>query len=111
MITATVESGWGAATHLVSVIPDGLLPFVPVPGTLNVRNDNEARGVSAAGWIPWVDGVHIPWYRGVVDGIDCVVVGVSAEMPAGHRLELIAPVRLRATLGVDNGGKVTVTLR
>ena len=111
MIVATVESGWGVATHLVSVIPLHLLPFTPVPGTLNVRTDHDATGTEPAGWVPWVDGVAIPWWRGIVNGIDCVVVGAVDVMPAGHKLELIAPVRLRKAFGLKDGGKVTVTLR
>lgn len=91
---AIVVDGFGAATEEVPKVAD-FLPFVPFPGTLNV---NLAEPVEWAGeshgLIPWF-GYSQEWTHATVNGSPCVVLGLVSEMPVGHKLELIAPVRLR----------------
>ena len=110
MIRAVVVSGWGAASVEVPTIDPALFPFVPHPGTLNVNLSDPSRCDRAAdGAVPWF-GYQAAWWHATVDGTPCVAIGVVADMPTAHKLELIAPVNLRSTLGVTDGDAVTIDL-
>lgn len=111
-----VQAGFGAAQRDVrnNVYPEFVLGFTAYPGTLNVRT---AAGALAEFGRPdkILTGPECPlWlWRASINDVDAWVMH-PARPPAladSTLAEVLAPVNLRAHLGLVNGAEVEVTPR
>lgn len=120
VIHGKVESGLGEGQHYIS--KDGyssqfqkMLGFIPFPGTLNLRLDEpfvpsgeaiKIMGFSEKG--KTFGGCDCYWIR--INGIKAVIVRPERSSYPSDLIEIIAPIRLRESLGLSDGDEVEVAL-
>jgi phosphoglycolate phosphatase len=115
-MSATVESGVGEAAGFVAAVEDELtaaLGFRPYPGTLNVEElpgmEDLPRELLKGGALSneHCDGVVVRPCS--VGGVRAAVLRPRMENYPEGKVELIAPVRLRALFDLDDGDAVEVS--
>ncbi len=91
------------------------LGFVPFPGTLNVRLEEpfpaELPAIRIEGFTEVGKSFgECKCYRIKINGIEAAVVRPEKSLYPPELIEIVAPVQLRETLGVEDGDSVEVIL-
>lgn len=115
VIRGTVESGTGrATTWMARQRPSAwnALGYMPKPGTLNIGLSSDGRS-----WLVNTPSVKLP--VPIFPDYHPVSLSANGQTVDGHgrlnkyrnTIELVAPVSLRNTLGVNDGAEIVVRLR
>ena len=95
-----------------------LIGFTPYPGTLNVKLSAEGsrlrkqlKTYASAKIVPEENYCDCVVFKALLNEIECAVVIPKVKGYSDDVVEVVAPVNLRAQLGLEDGDEITVLVQ